>query len=109
MDNEFSQMTTGQPPSRNAVFSVAFTRLLLISCVLLFGIIVGMKVSDYFHGRYFERQERDMLAEAQLQGSAAQGNYNGQFAAASSSQIPIAPPAQGGTVQPISPAVTPNA
>tara|TARA_R110002096_G_scaffold4501_33_gene21276 strand:- start:301 stop:1194 length:894 start_codon:yes stop_codon:yes gene_type:complete len=106
MDNEFSQMTTGQPPSRNTVFSVAFTRLLLVSCVLLFGIIVGMKVSDYFHGRYFERQERGMMAQAQPQ--AVPQNYNGQYAPAQGSQIPSAPVVQGGSVQPISPTGAPN-
>ena len=55
MENEFTHPAP-DPRGRKPGFSVTFTRLLLIVCVMLFGVIVGMKVSDYFHGRYFQRR-----------------------------------------------------
>lgn len=50
-----------------------------------------------------------MLAQAQTQGTPAveQHGFNSQFAQ-QNSQIPVAPPAHGGTVQQISPSATPN-
>lgn len=39
------------------VFGPGFTQVLLLVCILMLGIVIGMKVSDYFHERHMERAE----------------------------------------------------
>ncbi len=106
MDNQFSQEPR-PAPAKSVIFSVVFTRLLLICCVLLFGIIVGMKVSDYFHGRYFERQEMALLNQAQGQ-MAMQTNRSPQMGppqnySAQPQPSPLLPPAPPASSQPAYP------
>ncbi len=39
------------------VFGPGFTQVLLLVCILMLGIVIGMKVSDYFHERQLEKSE----------------------------------------------------
>lgn len=51
--------------NRSAIFSIYFTRSMLALCLVLLGALMGMKVSDYYWGRYWEKQEM-RLAETKL-------------------------------------------
>jgi len=47
------------------VFGPGFTQVLLLVCILMLGIVVGMKVSDYFHGRDMEASELALYRASQ--------------------------------------------
>jgi len=47
------------------VFGPGFTQALLIICILMLGVIIGMKMSDYFHGREMEQSELALLRATQ--------------------------------------------
>ena len=47
------------------VFGPGFTQALLIICILMLGVIIGMKISDYSHGREMEQSELALLRATQ--------------------------------------------
>jgi hypothetical protein len=47
------------------VFGPGFTQVLLLVCILMLGIVIGMKVSDYFHERNLEKSELALYRASQ--------------------------------------------
>jgi hypothetical protein len=55
--------TRPAPPS--LLFGPSFTQALLIVCILMLGVVIGMKLSDSLHGRTLEQRELALLRAGQ--------------------------------------------
>ena len=86
--------------NRTAIFSIYFTRSLLAFCLVMLGTLFGMKVSDYYHERYWMRQEERLFSQTKL--------GNRQIDQEVVTSIPPAIPSPATPAQPQPPAVGAN-